>query len=189
MDIETDYTPENAADEIRKIAANLGITFATSAATAENRDGWECLSYTITAQRGARMISFDYHLGLGHIPRKAWLRVFDAYHFDDAFERAANKALGRGGSIDQADWLRICQCIAEQARVAPSPEEALATLAQDAMQAVETPFEVWAPDFGYDPDSRRAEKIWDALRDQYTNLRRVLSHEDVTALAELAAYL
>lgn len=53
----------------------------------------------------------------------------------------------------------------------PTIEEVLDCLASDSASIVDSPnFEEWAEDFGYDPDSRQAERTYSAVRAQASRL-------------------
>jgi len=66
----------------------------------------------------------------------------------------------------------------------PSLEEVLDSLGSDAASYLNARgFEDWATEYGYDPDSRRAEAIWKAVGKQIADLRRLLGE---SALEELA---
>jgi hypothetical protein len=66
----------------------------------------------------------------------------------------------------------------------PSLEEVLDSLGSDAAGYLNARgFEDWAAEYGYDPDSRRAEAIWKAVGKQIADLRRLLGD---SALEELA---
>jgi hypothetical protein len=56
----------------------------------------------------------------------------------------------------------------------PEAHEVLSCLVSDSFGADED-FEGWAANLGYDPDSRKAEKIWHAVRAQTKRLRQFLS--------------
>ena len=55
---------------------------------------------------------------------------------------------------------------------APTLPEALECLASDCA-AIDQPFEDWAGDYGYDVDSRKAEKMYRTIQDQANALRKL----------------
>lgn len=60
----------------------------------------------------------------------------------------------------------------------PRPEDVLDCLASDAADVENnTSFEEWAKDLGYDPDSRRAERVYRACLREAARLRRFLGAE------------
>jgi len=66
----------------------------------------------------------------------------------------------------------------------PDPVEILHCIAMDG-RAVDQTFEDWACEFGYDPDSRKAEKIYKACIDNGRKLALILSPELIEELAAL----
>jgi hypothetical protein len=66
----------------------------------------------------------------------------------------------------------------------PSLEELLDTLGSDASGYLNARgFEDWASEYGYDPDSRRAERMWKAVGQQVADLRRLLGDGGIEELA------
>ena len=66
----------------------------------------------------------------------------------------------------------------------PSLEEVLDSLGSDAGTYLNARgFEDWAVEYGYDPDSRRAETIWKAVGKQIADLRRLLGESGLEELA------
>lgn len=65
----------------------------------------------------------------------------------------------------------------------PTLAEVLDALAHDA-DGADQPFEEWAADLGYDPDSRQAKQTYRACRASAADLRRVLGPADYRVLLE-----
>ena len=65
----------------------------------------------------------------------------------------------------------------------PTAEDVLDCLASDASSA-DQPFEEWASDYGYDPDSRKAERIYQVVVKQRAALERFLGPELFAELLE-----
>lgn len=59
----------------------------------------------------------------------------------------------------------------------PTLEDVLSCVLSDA-RAGEQTFEDFCSDFGYDEDSRSAEKIWNACKDATVKLSRILTKKD-----------
>ena len=69
----------------------------------------------------------------------------------------------------------------------PEPAEVLASAARDYADARGLTFEDWAGNLGYDTDSRKAEKIYDACLEMGEKLAALgLSDEQFNTLAEFA---
>jgi hypothetical protein len=72
----------------------------------------------------------------------------------------------------------------------PSPAEVLAWVAEEGRSAVCERFEDWAPELGYDVNSRRAEAAYHACVESWEKLRRLgLTAEQVARLADFAREL
>lgn len=66
----------------------------------------------------------------------------------------------------------------------PDPIEILWAIARDG-DALESTFEDWASEYGYDSDSRKAEKIYRACQDGALRLKKILSPEHIETLRNL----
>ena len=65
----------------------------------------------------------------------------------------------------------------------PTAEDVLSCLCQDAAGLENSPaFEEWAPEYGFDADSRKAERIFRTVERQTDRLRVLLGEEYETAL-------
>src|SRR5262249_20478447 len=58
----------------------------------------------------------------------------------------------------------------------PNAEDVMEALCSDASSA-ENSFENWCGDYGYDTDSRRAERTYQAVQKQTAKLRRLLGDD------------
>lgn len=66
----------------------------------------------------------------------------------------------------------------------PTIGAVLSSLASDASSAINaTSFEDWAGDYGYDTDSRKAERTYKAVCDQVEKLRELLDEDFLHVLA------
>lgn len=63
----------------------------------------------------------------------------------------------------------------------PEAADVLGSLASDSASAGES-FESWASEYGYDADSRKAEKTWKACRQIATKLQKFLGADGFAAL-------
>ena len=69
---------------------------------------------------------------------------------------------------------------------APDLCDVLAALLMDSSGA-DQPFEDWAADLGFDPDSRKAESVYNACGETLAALERMFSADDLNDLRELFA--
>lgn len=67
---------------------------------------------------------------------------------------------------------------------APTAEEALSCLTSDAAGTLETPFEEWCANYGYNDDSRRAESVYEACKRSALDLLALLGREEFNELMD-----
>ena len=113
------------------------------------------LNWEVTVQcKGKDLFTVDYNAGMGHAPSyknwKGWLgsaRQHDAIVFECENGRPARVA--PDGTV-----------YAARQTILPDTIDVIYSLVSDA-EAIEYPkFEDWAESFGYDVDSRKAEKVY-----------------------------
>jgi hypothetical protein len=137
--------------------------------------------FTFTNARN-RSETFDYFTGSGCVP------------WQDVRKISRNRFSYQELQIIDAGWARykynasdLCALavkIATLLKWQPDPVEVLNCIARDG-DALQSTFEDWASDFGYDADSRKAEKIYRACQDNALRLRRLVSGADFETLARL----
>ncbi len=64
----------------------------------------------------------------------------------------------------------------------PHPADVISCLLTDSSAEDYATFEDWANEMGYDPDSRKAEAIWQACLETSRNMNRVIGHDVIEAL-------
>lgn len=135
----------------------------------------QCLNYVITLCKGERVVlKTDYHMGYGNCPgdkekdpyfRK--LRVaFECEHGVQSYIACGN---AYGGKI----------------KILPEIESVLSCLALDSNALDYADFEDWAKNFGYDSDSRSAEKIYKACLDTGLKMRNAFGNNQMELLQEI----
>jgi hypothetical protein len=126
---------------------------------------------TFSNSRGVPQ-SFDYFTGSGCGPKPTERQLGDAL--------ASFRGFPKKSDVD-------CRAALEAARRAkwtPDPIEILWAIARDG-DALESTFEDWAYDLGYDADSRRAEKVYRACQENGFRLRKILSADKIETLKAL----
>jgi hypothetical protein len=107
------------------------------------RDNWKCDAWNVVFQRGAqkelKRFSFPFYTGIG-------LRQ----------SKLKRPKFVNPNSIAAADWDK-----ANLKPVAPKAASFLASVLRDG-QAIETSFEYWCSDYGYDTDSIKAFQTYQA---------------------------
>jgi hypothetical protein len=69
----------------------------------------------------------------------------------------------------------------------PNDTDVFNSLLLDTSEIDGTDFEEWCGNYGYDTDSRRAERMFNACKKTYENMRRLFSDGDLDELRELFA--
>jgi len=67
----------------------------------------------------------------------------------------------------------------------PDPLEALASVARDGKEAQESIWEDFADNFGYDPDSRKAKKIYEECKNLGVLVATLLTRAEMETLAKM----
>ena len=104
-----------------------------------------------------------------------------SFRWSVAFQR-----VGRGASepVDFDFYMGSAHVGRNKQPKAPSACEVLYCLISDA-QAIGQCFEGWAYERGFDPDSRRAERTYQACREEAQKLARVFTADERKALADM----
>jgi hypothetical protein len=89
-----------------------------------------------------------------------------------------------GGVSADIDWRQ-----GTGIKTKPVPVEVLASACRDYADAAAESFDSWAASFGYDTDSRKAERIYATCLELGVKLKRILTPQQIAALAELSAQL
>jgi hypothetical protein len=171
-------TPEQAGLSLSVVAGPTGTV----------RDDWPRISYRVAIQDSRRreIWSGNYHLGLGHVNFKGGHpRVLSDRETDLA------RALARGATIHpefRQEAAKVAARFAKAQAVAPKLNDVMhSVLSEGAAFFDGQRFEDWAADFGYDPDSRKAEAIFRACDETGRQLARNLSRDTLDGLREWAS--
>lgn len=143
--------------------------------------------YRATFKRGRSEFSVDFGQSLSHSQpspefKQSWREVY--HHTPEDLEKAM--ALPSGS---QHHLRRELALAAKRLRVCvPDPK---APTAYDVLACVEKcppppTFEEWAEEMGMDPDSRKGERVFRAVVEEWLKVSRFFSAEELERLAELA---
>lgn len=140
------------------------------------------LNWRVMISKGARSISADYMQGIGHVPgylHKTRLSL-DESRLKQAQEAAANT----GKYPDVKQWGRGFD-LRMSALPAPELRDVLYSLVMDADVLNSRDFEDWASSYGYDADSRKAERIYTECLRIARELESLLGRDTLAKLQEL----
>ena len=180
------------ADLIDKLQIRIEARFVPYSQSRNFEKKWHSLNWKIDVFVRDRKIfeGTDYSQGIAHAPS-----------YNKKFTKDGNPITGKA-----AIWIRD-NAVAVEAehgvqakpgwidgsmypnykRKIPPPkvEDVLYSLILDGMGALDHPtVESWAPDYGYNPDSRTAERIYKECLQTGLILRNAINHNDLEALRE-----
>lgn len=175
--------------ESLKIKSEISLPFPNV------REDWPSIGFKVSFSNGKSLVDFDYFLGIGHVklPNVLPYQIRDfkdskgqnvmAEHIYRAMQKHATLKKGYGYEKMQAE---IASYLAKVQKVQPKSYEVLASICREGVEAIQTDFEEWASNFGYDSDSKKAEKIYLECRANYTKVLKVISSKDAEKFAEYA---
>jgi hypothetical protein len=142
-----------------------------------------CLNWKVTLKRAGReVLTCDYGAGTAHCPAfgtkapRAW------YGTDKAWREQATAFECENGYAAKA-FLTSQALVRDKARpILPDSVDVLYSLLLDASVLNHPTYESWAPEFGYDVDSRKGEQLYRACQEIALKLRAGLGD---TLLADL----
>lgn len=196
MNAKPEMTP---AEKVQAFADAHGITMraefvpfsrsrhADGKGTGDGGKPWLSLNWRVTLAKGGRdFLATDYSMGSGNAPgAKASATRLASAHKPEASARADLIAweceLGIAGTYFLGDLAP--QTGASRRPIVPPLADVLYSLQSDADVLNYGGFEDWAPDLGYDPDSRKAEAIWRACIEIALKLRAAIGDDGLAALA------
>lgn len=177
--MERDYTALDAA--IAALPINYAAHFVPQSASRNAGEKHRTINWRLAftpKERGAAPLVCDYSQGIGHVPHidKIRPRTNDRHH---AEYEAAEKG--------RAPLVRMGQLSSFGFRSLPPPalRDVLYSLVMDANVLHYSYFEQWAADFGYDADSREAERTYTACLNQSRALVALIG---TAALRDLEAH-
>jgi hypothetical protein len=159
----TDTRPDHeiAAEQLEQAFADTGIKAAIRGGYLDtDQDGWKHYAFNILFDSGDGQSSFDWRQGVGLVERKHRMKLDPRLRPDDP---------------------------ANMHPIQPKPAEVLGRVCSEYQEARSMSFEDWASCFGYESDSRKAERIYQECKNNESKLSRLGLDAEVRAnLAELA---
>lgn len=203
--MSTDYQALKTA--VNKWALKNGISFTAEFVPQQlSRNSAEkgpSINWRVTIARNKRGMATDYTQGIGHVP--GWpqyykLRNALVKHQHALGELASEKGkyFASGEKLEPASTARLERWLFGESPNygvceldLPKPDFAnvLQGLVMDSEGVEVDTFEEWADNYGYDTDSRKAEKIYEACREIARDLRRVLGQKLIDEARELTKEL
>jgi hypothetical protein len=173
--------------------AAMGYALAASSPRGEiDGDGWPHIAYTVTLSRhGREIIITPYRLGVGHVRAEDWgAALRHEWRLSASTATIARTLKARPGAqlADKLAWARAAAEVAGLRKIAPTLPDVLHSLLLDgAAQFDNLTFEDWAGEYGYDPDSRKAEAIFDTCVEIGRKLAQGIPGGELETLKEILA--
>lgn len=193
------------ANEIAEALAARGVTMEAvfipfsqsrhAKASDFSSDGkpWKSLNWKVTIKSNGRdVITTDFASGIGNTPShsgkaplrwtgnpKKWAEYAGAWEIENGYEAAP--AMFNRGIGDRQDFVKRHR----DKPLLPAIADVMHSLICDAGVLNSATFEDWASEYGYDPDSRKAEKIYRACLEIALQLRAGFGDSGMVEIAKL----
>lgn len=162
------HTTTDNKQALREYVDGLGMTYTATflpmkqpAQTVKNPQ----LHWHITLASGNANATFPYSQGCGHV--KGY-KQSHATRYDSAQANARYRKACETGLVQITEFAQPIP------QPAPDVLDVLYCLVSDASVRHSVAYEEWAPENGYDIDSRKGEEVYRACQKQTTDLMRVL---------------
>lgn len=168
--------------ELDAMIACLGLEYsAYFVPQSQSRNASEknpSLNWRVTIEYAGRALTTDYMQGIGHLPNAgAAARAMGGRNFA-VYERGAAEE-GKYGRYSASGFMINAKLIP-----APLLRDVLYCLVLDASVIDCATFEEWASEYGYDTDSREAEKTYRSCLEIALQLRALIGTENLNKLRE-----
>lgn len=171
--------------EIQALIDSLGITYkVVFVPFSKSRNAKEknvSLNWLVTIEKGRQSLTTDYMQGIGHFPNYA-----NSLSRNAAYDRYIKECIecGKYAKNVTGKTFHSVNQVPMQAIPAPDLIDVLYSLAVDSEVIDYSGFEDWAENFGYDVDSRKAEKTYRDCLEIALKLRSMLGDDNIAKLRE-----
>ena len=165
---------ENKVDDY---LSNLGVTYSVFPAGAGlKRDGWECDGWRVVLGKADNIESFDYFTGTGH-------RVIFKLEQYEIERKALASCVNKRSIMAENIRANMADCVKP---FAPFAAGVLSALINDGQASYQS-FNEWCAEYGYDSDSMKAFRTYQACCETGEKIRRIFTRQQISELAELLA--
>ncbi|MFZ2992438.1 MAG: hypothetical protein WA061_01870 [Microgenomates group bacterium] len=170
-------------DEIRNVLDEMGLSMTTKfvpwSLSRNAGEKYPSLNYKVTLLiRGKEFLTTDYGMGSGHCP--SYKRAFkQSYDERQAVLQECESGFESKGTFSSGYFLPN-----KKKPILPDIVDVMYSLTLDS-DAVECDFEDWCGNYGYEEDSRKAEKIFNECREIGLKLLRVVGSGGLEKLRDL----
>lgn len=179
------------APTLAETAAALGFTIEAGTPTPHNANGWLAIAYPVTLSRhGKPIFSTNYKMGTGHFEKQTLRHISEptASPVENTIRKNGFSVIHRLQPKDQNAALEIITSAARIYKMQPKLADVLATLLMDGSPDFDAEtFKDWASNYGYDTDSRTAEKMYSECIRTGQAIRRAVTASELETLRTAAA--
>lgn len=158
----TTLDPKQMETHLKELGFSLEIL---SGPTGHVSKDWPCIQFTVRLLfNSKRVLDTDYSLGVGHVHPKQHRNMSTNFlgltmHEESLLMAWQSKPYANFQNKEL--WATLAAKLARREKLAPSLPEVLHSLLLDGSAHFDhQSFEDWAGEFGYDADSREAERIY-----------------------------
>jgi hypothetical protein len=182
---EDTKTEQNLTETLK----NRGYSIQSGNLRAEVRDGgekgekgWPCITFDcVISKDGAKVWNGPYSMGVGHVKLSHHSIPYD-------LEPVLNTVEKYGTTKNKMEHAKLAAFLAIKQKVVPSLSDVLYSILIDGSPYFDDEtFEDWCANFGYDVDSRKAERMYRVCDDTGRQMVKALGREEIEKLRELFA--
>lgn len=171
----------NILEQYEEIIKNLGLEIKTKfvpfSVSRNSEEDNKSLNWKVTISSGKNKITVDYSKGVGHLPYPQ-----TSFGVTNYQKRMINEAIDSAVETGVAKKLTVVDKDVKFLpgnAVFPDPnlQEVLYSLSSDSDVRHYLTYEQWAPELGYDLDSRKGEKIYEDCRKQTADFIKLVGSE------------
>lgn len=178
--METYRVFKRRTEQAKKFAAECGLTmtaqFVPWSQSRNKGDKYPSLNWLLTLTNGVHTLTLDYMQGCAHLPHYEHRFAHYVVYADVVREACeTGKSRLQSGKRNAYDACGADRLVFRIAKVEPPAlADVLYCLVSDASVLDYGAFEEWAREFGYDEDSRTAEKTYRQCLEHALKLRQML---------------
>lgn len=172
---------------IEKFNVSMDVKFVPFSQSRNRKEKDLSINWIVTLTRNNRSMEVEYMQGIGHLPKQIQPTFFGhkRYHEDDEIMFACEK--GKVGEWRDA-FGEVRPAYKEQKLLPPKLHDVLYCLVLDADVLDYSGFENWANEFGYDSDSIKDRKIYDACLKEALEFKQLFTEQEIAELHEIFQY-
>ncbi len=175
-----------AREKINQIIERLKISHLISdpfVDMREDKESYPMIGFVVTINNK----NFNYSMGIGHVK---WIyNNIIRWKFKNGYLIENIIGAMRNGKTIKKEYYpelaAIAVELAKMQKVKPLIGDVLGCLCRETLDC-DCCFEEWAQNYGYDTDSRRAERNYYLCRDNANKIRSFLKQSEINEIAELA---